>query len=101
MPKHGIVLKLPKGSSAPAGFTLVKSLRTVNVYKKNAAKPVPQAEVDALIDGFAQLGISNARASAVDDLDRAMAALNVNEGGARKTRRRRGRGRGRKGTRRV
>ena len=100
MPKYGIILKLPKGSSTPAGFTLVKSLRTVNVYKKNAPKPVPQADVDALIEGLAQLNIS-ARASAVNDLDRAMAALNVNEGGARKTRRRRGRGRGRKGTRRV
>ncbi len=101
MPKHGVVLKLPKGSTAPAGYTLVKSLRTKNVYKKNAPKPVPQAEVDELVAMFAGMGVS-AQANPVDDLDRAMAALNVNEGGGRKTRRRRGRkGKGRKGTRRA
>jgi hypothetical protein len=96
MPKHGVVLKLPKGSAAPVGWTLVKSLRTKNVYKKNAPKPVPQADVDALVAQFAGMGIA-AVANPVDDLDRAMAALNVNEGGGRKTRRRRGR----KGTRRA
>lgn len=97
MPKHGVVLKLPKGSAKPEGWTLVKSLRTKNVYKKNAPNPVPQADVDALVAQFAGMGIV-AQANPVDDLERAMAALNVNEGGGRKTRHRR---RGRKGSKRT
>jgi hypothetical protein len=97
MPQAAIVLKLPKGSAKPDGWTFVRSLRTKNVYKKNAPKPVPQADIDALIAGFAGMGIA-AQANGVDDLAAAMGALRVNEGGARKTRRRRG---GRKGSKRT
>jgi hypothetical protein len=86
MPQAAVILKLPKGSAAPAGWTLVRQLRSKNVYKKNAPAPVPQADVDALIAGFAQMGIA-AQANPVDDLAAALAGLQVSEGG---TRRRRG-----------
>lgn len=83
MPQAGIVLKLPKGSAKPDGYTFVRSLRTKNIYRKNAPKPVPQADVDALIAGFAAMGIA-AQANPVDDLERALGALRMNEGGGRK-----------------
>lgn len=87
MPQAGIVLKLPKGSAAPQGYTFVRSLRTKNVYKKNAPAPVPQADIDALIAGFAGMGIQGAQVQAVDDLVAALGNLQVGEG---RTRRRRG-----------
>jgi hypothetical protein len=83
MPQAGIVLKLPKGSAAPGGYTFVRSLRTKNIYRKNAPAPVPQADIDALIAGFAGIGIA-AQASPVDDLERAIGALQINEGGGRR-----------------
>lgn len=86
MPQAGIVLKLPKGSAKPDGYTFVRSLRTKNIYRKNAPAPVPQADVDALIAGFAAMGIA-AQANRVDDLERALGALRMNEGGGRKSRR--------------
>lgn len=92
MPQAGVVLKLPKGTAAPQGYTFVRSLRTVDVYKKNAPAPVPQADIDALIAGFAGMGIA-ARANPVDDLAAALAGLQVGEG---RTRRRRGHGRRRR-----
>ncbi len=99
MPQAAIVLKLPKGSDKPEGWTFVRSLRTKNVYKKNEPKPVPQAKVDELVAMFAGMGIA-AEANGVDDLAAAMGALRVNEGGARKTRRGR-KGKGRKGSKRT
>lgn len=95
MPQAGIVLKLPKGSAAPQGYTFVRSLRTVDVYKKNAPAPVPQADIDALIAGFAGMGIA-ARANPVDDLAAALAGLQVGEGRTRRNRRGHGRRNNRK-----
>ena len=86
MPDYGIVLKLPKGSTKPEGYNFVRSLRTIDVYKKKATAPVPQADIDALISGFAGMGIT-AKASAVDELEKALAGMTM-EGGARKSRRR-------------
>jgi hypothetical protein len=102
MPQAGVVLKLKKGSAKPEGWTFVRSLRSVDVYRKNAPKPVPQAEVDELVAMFGRMGVA-AQANPVDDLVAALGALNVNEGGARKTRRRRGgrKGKGRKGSKRT
>lgn len=76
MVQAGIVLKVQKGAPAPAGYTFVRSLRTMNIYKKNAPAPVPQAQIDELEAMFAQMGV-NARVEPVDDLERALAGLVV------------------------
>lgn len=96
MPTAGIVLKLPKGSAAPQGWTYVRSLRTKNVYRKNAPAPVPQADIDAIIAGFAGMGLV-AQANPVADLEAALAGLKMDGGRSKKTRRG---GKKRKGTRR-
>lgn len=97
MPTAGIVLKIPKGSAAPQGWTYVRSLRTKNVYKKNAPAPVPQADIDDLIAGFAGMGLA-VQANPVADLEAALAGLRM-EGGRRKNTRRGGK-KSKKGTRR-
>lgn len=85
MPKqHGIILKVPKGSQAPAGFEFVRSLRTMNVYKKKEAAPVPQSTIDDLIGSFSKMHIQ-VQASAENDLEAAMKRLTLT-GGKRKTR---------------
>ena len=84
MPKHsGIILKVPKGAQAPAGFEFVRSLRTMNVYKKKEAAPVPQSAIDDLIDSFSRMNVK-VQASAENDLEAAMSKLTI--GGQRKTR---------------
>lgn len=83
MPKHGIVLKVPKGTSAPAGYKLVRSLRTTNVYAKEEAAPVPQSDINALINSFSKMQVQ-VQATAEDDLDAAMKRLTI--GGMRKSR---------------
>lgn len=83
MPKqHGIILKVPKGAQAPAGFEFVRSLRTMNVYKKKETAPVPQSAIDDLIRSFSGMQV---QASAVNDLESAMSKLVIG-GGKRKTR---------------
>jgi len=76
MPKHGIVLKVPKGTPAPAGYKLVRSLRTTNVYTKEEAAPVPQANINALINSFSKMHVQ-VQASAEDDLEAAMKQLTI------------------------
>jgi hypothetical protein len=88
MPDYGIILKLTKGSEKPEGYDFVRTLRTVDIYKKKATAPVPQAEIEDIISGFSRMGIT-AKASAVDELEKALAGLSM-QGGARKSRRRRG-----------
>ncbi len=84
MPKqHGIILKVPKGSKAPEGFEFVRSLRTMNVYKKKEAQPVPQSAIDDLISSFSRMQVQ-VQASAENDLEAAMKQLAI--GGKRKTR---------------
>lgn len=83
MPKqHGIILKVPKGAQAPAGFDFVRSLRTMNLYKKKETAPVPQSAIDDLIRSFSGMQV---QASAVNDLESAMSKLVIG-GGKRKTR---------------
>ena len=81
--KSGIILKVPKGTKAPAGYTLVRSLREVNIYKKEEPKPVPQSAIDDLISSFSRMQVQ-VTATAENDLDAAMARLAI--GGKRKTR---------------
>jgi hypothetical protein len=58
MPKqHGIILKVPKGTQAPAGFEFVRSLRTMNVYKKKEEAPVPQSAIDDLMNMFSRMNV--------------------------------------------
>lgn len=96
MPKQsGIILKVPKGTAAPAGFTLVRSLRSMNIYKKEEPKPVPQSAIDDLISSFSRMQVK-VQASAENDLEAAMSRLAIG-GGKRKTRKTRS---GRKSTRR-
>ena len=82
MVQAGIVLKVPRGSPVPQGYTYVRSLRTMNVYKKNAAAPVPQAQINELEEMFARMGV-NARLEPVDDLEKALAGLMM--GGRKRT----------------
>ena len=85
MPKHsGIILKVPKGAQAPAGFEFVRSLRTMNVYKKKEAAPVSQSAIDDLIGSFSRMNVK-VQASAENDLEAAMSKLTIG-GGKRKTR---------------
>jgi hypothetical protein len=86
MPKGGIVLKVPKGTPAPAGYKFVRSLRTMNVYAKEQAAPVPQSEINSLINSFSKMQVQ-VQASAEDDLEAAMKKLTI--GGKRKTRKNR------------
>ncbi len=82
MPKQaGIILKVPKGTKAPEGFELVRSLRTLNIYKKKEAAPVPQSTIDDLIKSFSGMKV---HASAEDDLEAALSKLTI--GGKRKSR---------------
>jgi hypothetical protein len=84
MPKHsGIVLKVPKGTQAPAGFEFVRSLRTMNVYKKKEAAPVPQSAIDDLMNMFSRMNVK-VQVSAENDLEAAMSKMTI--GGQRKTR---------------
>jgi hypothetical protein len=76
MPKHGIVLKVPKGTPAPAGYKLVRSLRTTNVYTKEESAPVPQANINALINSFSKMKVQ-VQASAENDLEAAMKRLTI------------------------
>lgn len=46
-----VVLKLPKGATAPAGFTFVKSLRAGDIYHKNIIVPT-KSDIDDLADMF-------------------------------------------------
>lgn len=93
MPKQsGIILKVPKGTKAPDGFEFVRSLRTMNIYKKKEAAPVPQSVIDDLINSFGKMQVK-VQASAENDLEAAMSRLAIS-GGKRKTRKTR------KGTRR-
>ncbi len=86
MPKQaGIVLKVPTGTKAPAGFKLVRSLRTMNIYQKEEPKPVPQADINALVNSFSRMHVK-VQASAEDDLEAAMSRLTI--GGKRATRKR-------------
>lgn len=83
MPKQaGIVLKVPKGAQAPAGFEFVRSLRTMNVYKKKEVQPVPQSAIDDLINSFSRMNIK-VQVSAENDLNAAMSKLTI--GGTRKS----------------
>lgn len=76
MPKqHGIIVKVPKGSPAPPGFTLVKQLRRANVYKKNEPAPVPKEQIDDITAMFSKIGIS-AEVKQVPDVEMAVAAVN-------------------------
>ena len=97
MPQAGIVFKLPKGSPAPQGFTFVRSLRTVDVYRKNAPAPVPKAEVDELIAAFGRMGIQGAQANPVDDLEAVLAGLQLGEGRKKSRKARKGGKKSRKG----
>ena len=83
MPKQsGIILKVPKGTQAPAGFEFVRSLRTMNVYKKKEAAPVPQSAIDDLMSMFGRM---NVKVTAENDLEAAMSKMTIG-GGQRKTR---------------
>lgn len=99
MPKQsGIILKVPKGSQAPAGFEFVRSLRTMNVYKKKEAAPVPQSTIDDLMNMFGRMNVK-VQVTAENDLEAAMSKLVIG-GGKRKTRKsRRNRNRSRKSRR--
>lgn len=70
----GIVLRLPIGSPAPAGYQFVRSLRRYNIYSRVAAAPVPQAEIDELEAAFARMGVA-AQVQAVDDVNDLAAAI--------------------------
>jgi hypothetical protein len=83
MAKGGIVLKVPKGTPAPAGYKFVRSLRSMNVYAKEQAAPVPQSEINSLINSFSKMHVQ-VQASAEDDLEAAMKKLTI--GGKRKSR---------------
>ena len=84
MPKQrGILLKLPKGTPAPAGFEFVRTLRTMNIYKKKEAAPVPQADIDDLMTMFSRMNVK-VQVSVENDLDAAMSKLTI--GGRRTTR---------------
>ena len=98
MPKQsGIILKVPKGSQAPAGFEFVRSLRTMNVYKKKEAAPVPQSTIDDLMNMFGRMNVK-VQVTAENDLEAAMSKMTI--GGQRKTRKsRRNRNRSRKSRR--
>lgn len=84
MPKQaGIIVKLPKGSQAPPGFTFVRTLRTMNIFKKNEAQPVPQSAIDDLMNMFSRMNVK-AQVSVENDLNAAMSRMAI--GGARKSR---------------
>jgi hypothetical protein len=84
MPKqHGIILKVPKGTQPPAGFEFVRSLRTMNVYKKKEAAPVPQSAIDDLMNMFSRMNVK-VQVSVENDLESAMSKMTI--GGKRKTR---------------
>jgi len=98
MPKksYGIILKVPKGTSAPAGYTLVRSTRQGNIYKKAEAAPVSQNTLDDLIASFGRMGVSNVKVQATDDLANALSKMTIggkrtrkNRSARRKTNRRR------------
>ena len=85
MPKHsGLILKVPKGTPAPPGFTFVRTLRTMNIYKKKEAEPVPQSAIDDLMNMFSRMNVK-AQVSVENDLEAAMSKLAIG-GGKRKTR---------------
>lgn len=85
MPKQsGLILKVPKGTPAPPGFTYVRTLRTMNIYKKKEAEPVPQSTIDDLMNMFSRMNVK-VQVSVENDLEAAMSKLAIG-GGKRKTR---------------
>lgn len=59
MPKKVVlVLKVPKGSPAPAGYTLVRSLAKIDVYQKTDVIPVDTSTgMDDLAALFGNMGM--------------------------------------------
>jgi hypothetical protein len=51
-----IVLKLPKGSPAPAGYTYVRSTRTLDFYNKTV-QTVTKSDMDDLSALFGSMGV--------------------------------------------
>ena len=51
-----IVLKLPKGAPAPAGYTYVRSTRTLDFYNKTV-QTVTKTDMDDLASLFGTMGV--------------------------------------------
>jgi hypothetical protein len=72
-------IKTPIGAPVPAGWKVVRTTRSAQYIQKEAAAPVPQAEMDDLLAAFTSFGI---KADVVDDLAAEMGKMGM--GGRRR-----------------
>ena len=57
----------------------------MNVYTKVEAAPVPQKNIDDLINAFGKMGVTGVQAVATNDLEAALSRMTIS-GGKRKSR---------------
>jgi hypothetical protein len=77
MPKKVVLIKkVPKGSPAPAGYTLVRSLSKIDVYQKTDVIPVDTSTgMDDLAALFGSMGVKEDAAQIVTADDSSAAVV--------------------------
>lgn len=68
------IIKTPIGAPVPPGWKIVRATRNVQYIQKEAAAPVPQAEMDDLLAAFTTFGF---KADPVDDLAAEMGRMGM------------------------